>query len=602
LILTPEALQAAPLLSLIGTGAHATGASLAAALNRDHANLSKSLKACDAKGWTSRDGKTPILTDLGRGVLAAIDRANNPDAGAGAVGVSPEGEGLREIALDLIDDDPELNPRKKKLGEDAAAKDAEKLEELTASIRSNGVLQPVLVRQGLTDGRFRIVAGSRRKRAAFEAGLTSIPALFRIMTDAQAHEAATIENVQRDDMTPMEEARAFTRIVADRMAADPDLQLKDAKEIVASRLDKTVRYVELRMELLKLPAPKQDEVELGTLSVTDAREWLRKRPKPLKLTSRQWLIALELFDAQERSPVTEGTGFNGPAATVREVADQDRDLEILSQLPAGLVSEVRQVEDADGWPTGRACVRFFEHRLDALRLKFGGIDHDETRAEALAEAREAVFGNPVEIAEGYATEWLNGPFDPAPEILAEIAQAKAEAKTKADARAREEAQQQVEADEAMAAALSRLTSALQLAERLDAKPPKAIDPLFGVVFAASGKPLPLYPTRLAGIIAANGARVMHDFPEHAPPHPDTVARVTLLAVALNTAAGLATPQAPPATDESPPELADLDVGEVGDGDEGPAPDHEDDGGSENAGGLAPWERRLIGAPASASHT
>lgn len=569
MILTQEALAAAPLLTLVATGDHKTAAALAVALGRDDANTRKSLKAHHAAGWLDKGALT--LTEAGREILDALQRANNPAASSG------DGEGLREIALELIDDDPELNPRKRKLGEIAVKADEAKLAELTASIREKGVLQPILVRQGLTPGRFRTVAGSRRRLAALNAGVAVIPALYKVMTDAQAHEAATIENVQRDDMAPMEEAHAFTRIVRDRMAVDPDLSLKDAKEIVAGVLKKTVRFVELRMQLLQLPAAMQDKVEAEELSVTEARKWLQSRPKPLNLTPRQWLIALELFDAQERRPA--GAGFAGAATLVTADAQDDGDLAALMGSPAGLISDVREIRDDDGVRTGLFALRFFEHRLDALRLKFGAVDHDDTRAAALVDARAAVFG-PIKgdprmhfvAPDAYATEWLNGPFEPSAAGLAEIEQERAAARARAETSQREQAQAQAQHDAAVAEGLARLTAVLNLGERLDRKPPPALDPLFAGVFAATGKPLPVYPTRLGGIIAANGAQLFHDFPEHSPPSPDLIARVTLFAMALNAVAGLATPQAAPAQAEDG-EIT-LDLGET-DEDEAAIEDDED---------------------------
>jgi ParB family chromosome partitioning protein len=594
LILTPEAFAAAPTLAVIAGGQHPTARSLADALGRDEANLSKTLKAYEQAGWITREkGQPPAITDAGREVLAALDRANAPAPAPDA------GEGLRDLPISLVHRNPQ-QPRK-------VFAEAELLE-LAASIRDKGVLQPILVRPSpVAAGEFEIVAGERRWRAALAADLSVIPALVRMLDDDAAFEAATIENVQRADMTEIEEAHAFARIVRDRMGKDPDLTLKATKEAIAERLKKTVRYVELRMQLLQLPEAKQKALEDGEISVTDARKWLQQRPKPLNLTPRQWLIALELFDAQERRPAEGETAFSGAATLVRPEAADDADLEALMALPAGLVSEVREIVGADGIRTGVFAVRFFEHRLDQLRLKFGGVDHDDARQGAMSDARAAVFGDePAGVGQdGYVTEWLNGPFEPSAEALAQIAEEREAARAQAEARAQAQREAQARQEAEAKDAVGRLVAVLTLGARLDAKPPKPLDPLFAQVFAATGRPLPLYPTPLAGLVAANGVRILADYPPHAAPPADAVARIALLAMAVNAAAGLATPQAPPVE-----EGADLrDVGEEAEdagviGEVEPEPEDEEDGEVEDAADapeFSPALLKLVGVRNAPAH-
>lgn len=171
----------------------------------------------------------------------------------------PAGAGLREIDLDLIRPNG-LQPR--------ARFEKEKLEELAASIAANGVIQPVIVRR---DGdTFELVAGERRWRAARIAGLGRIPALVQDLSDEKALELALVENIQRDELSAVEEAQAY-QLLVDRF------QL--SQEEVARRVGRSRSAVANTLRLLKLPAEIQRSVVDGELSMGHARALL---PLPRK--------------------------------------------------------------------------------------------------------------------------------------------------------------------------------------------------------------------------------------------------------------------------------------------------------------------------------
>ncbi|HSB74633.1 MAG TPA: ParB/RepB/Spo0J family partition protein, partial [Terriglobales bacterium] len=111
-------------------------------------------------------------------------------------------EQMRELPLGLID----KNPYQTRLHLDEPA-----MEELVASIRTTGVVQPIVVRP-VGGGRFQLIAGQRRWEASRRAGKTAIPAVVREVSDQQAMELTNIENLQRQDLNPMEQARAFDRL------------------------------------------------------------------------------------------------------------------------------------------------------------------------------------------------------------------------------------------------------------------------------------------------------------------------------------------------------------------------------------------------------
>ncbi|MDB4976575.1 MAG: Chromosome (plasmid) partitioning protein ParB [Myxococcaceae bacterium] len=144
--------------------------------------------------------------------------------------------------------------------------DDEKLEELAQSIRELGVLEPILVRKkGGNEPGFHIIAGERRWRAAQRAGLFEVPIVVRELTDAQAFEAALVENIQRADLNPIETARAFQRLLDEH---------KHTQETLAARVGKDRSTVANALRLLKLPEAVLDLVETGQLSEGHGRALL----------------------------------------------------------------------------------------------------------------------------------------------------------------------------------------------------------------------------------------------------------------------------------------------------------------------------------------
>lgn len=142
--------------------------------------------------------------------------------------------------------------------------DADALGELAASIRAHGVLEPILVR-ARTSGGFEIIAGERRWRAAQQAGLKEVPIFVHDLDDEAAFEAALVENLQREDLNPMETARAFQRLVD---------EFGYTQETIATKVGKERSTVANALRLLKLPPEVADLVEDGQLSEGHARALL----------------------------------------------------------------------------------------------------------------------------------------------------------------------------------------------------------------------------------------------------------------------------------------------------------------------------------------
>ncbi len=193
---------------------------------------------------------------LGRGLHALIPPA--PPAPAAAPAVAPSPPAARATPLELDIDRLTPNPRQPRLHLDDA-----RLDELAQSIRANGVIQPILARpRGDT---FEIVAGERRWRAAQRAGLLKVPVVVRDIADDKLLEVALVENIQREDLNPIEEGQAYRRLT-------DELQL--SQEAVATAVGKDRATVANYMRLLRLPAEVRNEVSSGGLTMGHARALL----------------------------------------------------------------------------------------------------------------------------------------------------------------------------------------------------------------------------------------------------------------------------------------------------------------------------------------
>ncbi len=192
----------------------------------------------------------PKRRALGKGLDSLLPRVQAPASAS-------EGEGgvPREIPLDQIDRNP-FQTRSKT--------NQEQLAELAASITANGVVQPVLVRP-LANGRFQLIAGERRWKASQLAGKATIPAILRQVSDEQAMEITIVENLQRADLNPMEQARAFDRL---------SREFHMTQEQMAQRTGKDRTSVANFLRLLRLPVAVQALVESGELSFGHARTLL----------------------------------------------------------------------------------------------------------------------------------------------------------------------------------------------------------------------------------------------------------------------------------------------------------------------------------------
>lgn len=186
---------------------------------------------------------------LGKGLSSLI-----PEGGA-----EPEGEGIGATLDDISTADITPNPHQPRVHFDE-----ETLAELASSIEQIGVLQPILVRS-LGDAGYELIAGERRWRAAQRAGLTSIPAIVRTSDDLTSVEQALVENLHREDLTPLEEAAAYQQLLED---------FEFTHEQVAQRVGKSRSAITNTLRLLGLPPAVQHLLADGKLSAGHARALL----------------------------------------------------------------------------------------------------------------------------------------------------------------------------------------------------------------------------------------------------------------------------------------------------------------------------------------
>jgi len=285
---------------------------------------------------------------LGRGLSALM-----ADVGLAEVGAAgPSTPGIQNVPVDKIAPNPE-QPRRH------FNKDA--LEELAASLREKGVLQPLILRESPSG--FEIVAGERRWRAAQIARLHMVPAIVRNYTDTEVLEIAIIENIQRADLNPIEEALAFRQLIG---------KFGHTQEKVAESLGKSRSYIANSLRLLALPDDVIGMVQTGALSAGHARALVTSEHASVHarrivddgLTVRD----AERLVREEKSPST--------TTKRRSVSSVGRDADTIAlekDLSASIGMQVRITLQA-GTESGQLSIRYTSFDdLDKLCQVLGGI-------------------------------------------------------------------------------------------------------------------------------------------------------------------------------------------------------------------------------------
>ncbi|MGH6992759.1 MAG: ParB/RepB/Spo0J family partition protein [Caulobacteraceae bacterium] len=270
---------------------------------------------------------------LGRG-LAALLEDTEPEE------IKDAGQGSIELPIETIRNNPD-QPRVRFPEED--------LEALAKSILERGVVQPILVRPADGDKGYQIIAGERRWRAAQRAGLRTIPAIVRTLSDAEAMEMALVENVQRSDLNPLEEARGYVAL-GERFGR--------TQEDIAAVVGRSRSHVANTLRLLRLPAAVQEHVSAGRLSAGHARalidlqdpESAARKIIERGLSVRQAeMLARRLRGPEEAAPRRE------EGTTAKDADTRDLETNLATLLGIGV-----EIKDRGG--------------AGELRLKYGNLE------------------------------------------------------------------------------------------------------------------------------------------------------------------------------------------------------------------------------------
>jgi len=252
---------------------------------------------------------------LGRGLSALLSETE------------AEGE-LRTVSISVILPSP-FQPRRNF--------SEESLAELAASIKSRGLLQPLLVRE-IAPGTYELVAGERRLRAAKMAGLSEVPVLVKHFSDEEALSVALIENLQREDLNPLEEAEGYRRLID---------EFGLSQEEIARRVGKDRSTVANALRLLRLPEEVKEDLYEGRLSAGHARALLALEDEGLILEARKVILKRGLSVRETEKLVKKlKEGEKRP----RKKKEPDPDLEALAQEISEILGAKTQIKIIKGKP------------------------------------------------------------------------------------------------------------------------------------------------------------------------------------------------------------------------------------------------------------
>ncbi len=276
----------------------------------------------------------PKRRALGRGLEALLPPRSAPPAPAVA---EPNGKAL-EIPVEAIDRNP---------FQTRSSFDPTKLTELANSIAATGVVQAITVRP-LPGGRYQLINGERRLIASKQAGKATIPAIVREVSDEQAMEMTIVENLQRADLNPMEQARAYQRLSND---------FKMTQEQMAIRTGKERASVANFLRLLRLPGSVQEKVENGQLTFGHARTLLGLGTPEQIVAAAQKVMALSMSVRQTETYVHGLMNPESkPAKAQKVIEPQDPNVhEAQDRLQRALGLRVK-IEDKRG--TGRVIIEY----------------------------------------------------------------------------------------------------------------------------------------------------------------------------------------------------------------------------------------------------
>jgi ParB family transcriptional regulator, chromosome partitioning protein len=277
----------------------------------------------------STHANDPKRRALGKGLDSLLPRVQ-PKTSPSPAAPAPEEQGgkPREIPVTMIDPNPYQT---------RSQINAEQLGELAASIAANGVVQPILVRPQ-ANGRFQLIAGERRWRASQLANKETIPAFLRQVSDEQVMEITIVENLQRADLNPIEQARAFDRLSREFHMTQEQMAIRTGKERVT---------IANFLRLLKLPATVQKNLEGGVLSFGHAKALLALNTQEQMERVAMHVVNLS-FSVRQTEKYVQGILFPEPRPEPKPEPPVDPNVrEVAEKLQSALGLRVK-IEDSKG--------------------------------------------------------------------------------------------------------------------------------------------------------------------------------------------------------------------------------------------------------------
>ena len=273
---------------------------------------------------------------LGRGLSALIGDTMPQDLGDSTEVARPAAE--RHVPIEHVHPNPD-QPRRDYNQDD--------LKNLAASITTKGILQPLLVRRHGKDGEYQIIAGERRWRAAQIAGIHQVPVIVRDYDDNEVLEIALIENIQRSDLNPVEEAMAFQQLI-DRFG--------HTQEQLAEALSKSRPHIANQLRLLNLPPAALDMLRRGELTAGHARAILTAE-NPMRLARIVVEKGLSVREAEKLARAGQEPKQTKRRAVASASAKDADTLELEGDLSATLGMKV-SIDHAEGGQSGSIAIRY----------------------------------------------------------------------------------------------------------------------------------------------------------------------------------------------------------------------------------------------------
>ena len=285
-------------------------------------------------------------TGLGRGLDALLGNANRGPSPTQATPAELAGDGLRRIKLDALQPG-KYQPR--------SAIEPGALSELADSIRAQGVIQPIVARE-ISSGRYEIIAGERRWRAAREAGLDTVPVVLREVDDRAVIAMALIENIQREDLNPLEEALALSRLIDEF-----SLTHQNAAEAVG----RSRAAVSNLLRLLELPPEIRALLEARKLEMGHARALLTLAPQAAIALAREAAEnGLSVREVERRAQqLAQGKLPNGKREPAKPAKRADADIATLERELSEVLNAKVAVQHGRG---GRGKLVIQYHGLEVL--------------------------------------------------------------------------------------------------------------------------------------------------------------------------------------------------------------------------------------------